>query len=83
VWEKVDHFGFVLSVHNLLSSFLQEGDNWLMAWFIAAGYNSSKLLKQGAETSADFLLVQHPRGRWQFGGQTIPKKTGKESNGPL
>ncbi len=44
VWEKVDHFGFVLLVHNPLLSFPQEGDNWLMVRFIAAGYNSGELL---------------------------------------
>ncbi len=44
VWEKVDHFGIVLLVHNLFSSFPQEGDNWLMVRFVAAGYNSNKLL---------------------------------------
>ncbi len=44
VWEKVDNFGFVLSVCNLLSSFLQEGDDWLMARFIATGYDGYKLL---------------------------------------
>jgi hypothetical protein len=44
VWEKLDHFGFVLLVHNLLSSFPQEGGDWLMARFIAAGYISGKLL---------------------------------------
>ena len=31
VWEKVDHYRFVLTVHNLLLSFPREGDNWLMA----------------------------------------------------
>ncbi len=31
-------------VQNLLSFFLQEGDDWLMTGFIAAGYNGIKLL---------------------------------------
>ncbi len=44
VWEKVDYFGFVLSVYNLLLSFLQEGGDWLMLRFIATGYNVNKLL---------------------------------------
>ena len=44
VWEKVDHYNLVLLVHNLLSVFLQEGDDWLMARFIATGYNGIKLL---------------------------------------
>ena len=35
VWEKVDHYGFVLSIHNLLVTFPREGDEWLMARFIA------------------------------------------------
>jgi hypothetical protein len=31
-------------VHNLLLSFPREGDNWLMARFIAAGYKGEDLL---------------------------------------
>jgi hypothetical protein len=38
VWEKVDHYGLVLTVHNLPLSFPREGDDWLMMQFIAAGY---------------------------------------------
>ena len=34
----------VLLVHNLSSVFLQEGDDWLMVRYIAAGYNGIKLL---------------------------------------
>jgi hypothetical protein len=44
VWEKIDRYGFVLTVHNLLLSFPQEGDDWLMARFIAAGYEGEELL---------------------------------------
>jgi hypothetical protein len=43
VWEKVDRYGFVLTVHNLLSSFPREGDDWLMSQFIAAGYKGEDL----------------------------------------
>ncbi len=31
VWEKVDRYGLVLTVHNHLLSFPREGDDWLMA----------------------------------------------------
>ncbi len=44
VWEKADHYGLVLTVHNLLLSFPQEGDDWLMTRFIAAGYEGEDLL---------------------------------------
>jgi hypothetical protein len=44
VWEKVDRYGFVLTVHNLFLSFPREGDNWLMAQFISAGYEGEDLL---------------------------------------
>jgi hypothetical protein len=44
VWEKVDCYGFVLTVHNLLSTFPREGDDWLMARFIAAGYKGKDLV---------------------------------------
>jgi hypothetical protein len=44
VWEKVDYYDLVLLVCNLSSIFLQEGDDWLMAQFIAAGYNGIELL---------------------------------------
>ncbi len=44
VWEKVDCYGFVLTVHNLLSTFPWEGDDWLMALFIAAGYKAKDLV---------------------------------------
>ncbi len=40
----MDHYYLVLSVHNLLSVLLQEGDDWLMAQLIATGYNGIKLL---------------------------------------
>jgi hypothetical protein len=43
VWEKFDHYGFVLSVYNLLVTFPWEGDDWLMAWFIAKGCSEKKL----------------------------------------
>ncbi len=38
VWEKGNCYGFVLTVNNLVSIFPWEGDDWLMARFIAAGY---------------------------------------------
>ncbi len=44
VWEKVDHYGFVLTVHNLSLSFPREGGHWLMARLIAAGYEGEDLL---------------------------------------
>jgi hypothetical protein len=44
VLEKVDYYGFVLTVTNLLSSFPQEGNNWLMARFITMGYTAAELL---------------------------------------
>ncbi len=43
VWEKVGHYGFVLLIHNLLVTFPQEGDDWLMAWFIAVGCSEKEL----------------------------------------
>jgi hypothetical protein len=43
VWEKVDHYGFVLLVHNLLMIFPWEGDDWLMALFIDAGCSETEL----------------------------------------
>jgi hypothetical protein len=44
VWEKVDRYGFVLTMHNFLLSFPWEGDDWLIAQFIAAGYKEEDLL---------------------------------------
>ncbi len=44
VWEKVDHYRFVLTVHNLSLSFPREGGDWLMARLIAAGYKGGNLL---------------------------------------
>ncbi len=44
VWEKVDRYGFILTVHNLLLSFPREDDNWLMARFIAMGYEGEELM---------------------------------------
>jgi hypothetical protein len=44
VWEKIDRYGFVLTVHNLSLSFPREGDDWLMAQFIATGYEGEELL---------------------------------------
>ncbi len=44
VWEKVNHYNLVLLVHNLPSVFPRDGDDWLMAQFIAAGYNGIELL---------------------------------------
>ncbi len=44
VWEKVDCYGFVLTVHNLSSTFPWEGKDWLMARFITAGYKGNDLL---------------------------------------
>jgi hypothetical protein len=35
VWEKVNNYGFVLTVNNLLSSYSWKGKDWLMARFIA------------------------------------------------
>jgi hypothetical protein len=44
VWEKIDHYGFTLTVNNLLSSYPYEGDDWLMSRFITMGYTTAKLL---------------------------------------
>jgi hypothetical protein len=44
VWEKVNYYRFVLTVNNLLSSYSQEGNDWLMARFITMGYTVAKLL---------------------------------------
>jgi hypothetical protein len=44
VWEKVDCYGFVLTVNNLVSIFPREGGDWLMARFIATGYKGEELL---------------------------------------
>jgi hypothetical protein len=44
VWEKVDRYGLVLTVRNLLLSFPREGDDWLMTQFITAGYKGEDLL---------------------------------------
>jgi hypothetical protein len=43
VWEKVSFFDFVLTVTNLPTSYPREGDNWLMARFIAMGYTAEEL----------------------------------------
>jgi hypothetical protein len=43
VWEKLDRFKFAVMVHNLRSVFPQEGDNWLMARLITAGYRGNDL----------------------------------------
>ncbi len=43
VWEKLDRFKFAVTVHNLHSVFPWEGDNWLMARFIAIGYRGNDL----------------------------------------
>ena len=44
VWEKIDHYGFILTVNNLLSSYPREGNNWLMSRFITMGYTAAELL---------------------------------------
>jgi hypothetical protein len=44
VWEEVDCYGFVLTVHNLLLTFPREENDWLMAWFITAEYKGKDLL---------------------------------------
>ncbi len=43
VWEKVSFFNFVLMVTNLPTSYPQEGNDWLMARFIAMGYTAEEL----------------------------------------
>jgi hypothetical protein len=43
VWEKLERFKFVVTVHNLHSVFPQEGDDWLMARLIAIGYRGDDL----------------------------------------
>ena len=44
VWEKLDRFKFLVTVHNLQSLFPQDGDDWLMARFIGLGYGVEDLL---------------------------------------
>jgi hypothetical protein len=44
VWEKGDCYCFVPMVNNLVLIFPWEGDDWLMAWFIAADYKGEELL---------------------------------------
>jgi hypothetical protein len=44
VWEKVDCYGFVLTVNNIVSIYPREGDDWLTARFIATGYKGEELL---------------------------------------
>ena len=43
VWEKVSFFDFVLMINNLPTSYPREGDDWLMARFIATGYTAEEL----------------------------------------
>jgi hypothetical protein len=43
VWEKLDRFRFAVTVHNLCSVFLREGDDWLMARLISIGYRGDDL----------------------------------------
>ncbi len=43
VWEKVSFFDFVLTVTNLPTSYRWEGNDWLMARFIAMGYTAEEL----------------------------------------
>jgi hypothetical protein len=43
VWEKLDIFKFVVTVHNLCLMYPQEGDNWLMARLIVIGYRDDDL----------------------------------------
>ncbi len=43
VWEKLERFKFVVTVHNLCSFPPQEGDDWLMARLIAIGYRGDDL----------------------------------------
>jgi hypothetical protein len=70
VWEKVDHYNLVLLVHNLSSVFLQEGDDWLMVRYIAAGYNGIKLLiLNRVRKYQQVLFLSDILGRWRFGGQ--------------
>ena len=42
VWEKVSFFDFVLTVTNLSTSYPREGDDWLLARFIAMGYTAEE-----------------------------------------
>jgi hypothetical protein len=44
VWEKIDHYEFIPTVNNLLSSYPCEGNDWLMSRFITMGYTTAKLL---------------------------------------
>ncbi len=43
VWEKLDRFKFMVSVHNLRSRYPQEGDDWLMARLFVIGYRDDDL----------------------------------------
>jgi hypothetical protein len=44
VWEKLNKFKFVVTIHNLRLMYPQEGDNWLMARLILVGYRDDDLL---------------------------------------
>ncbi len=43
VWEKLDRFKFVVTVHNLHLMYPQEGDDWLKARLIIVGYRDDDL----------------------------------------
>ena len=43
VWEKVSFFDFELTINNLPTSYPREGDDWLMARFIAMRYTKEQL----------------------------------------
>jgi hypothetical protein len=56
VWEKVDHYEFVLLVHNLLVTFPWEGDDWLMARFIVVGCSEKELQSLNRERKHQQVL---------------------------
>jgi hypothetical protein len=74
VWEKVSFFNFVLMVTNLPTSYPWEGNNWLMARFIAMGYTVEELrILNCVQKHQQVLFPSDILGAWRWlGGQTIP-----------
>jgi hypothetical protein len=72
VWEKLDRFKFVVTVHNLRSVSPQEDDDWLMTSFIAIGYRGSDLLTLNrVRKHQDVLLLSNILGA---GGESLDKR---------
>jgi hypothetical protein len=74
VWEKVSFFDFVLMVTNLPMSYPREGDDWLMARFIAMGYTAEELrILNHVRKHQQVLFLSDILGAGGgLGGQTVP-----------